>query len=187
MDLAHFIGHVRSLDPAGFGPENLGKLLAAVRLDDHAVRSFVTRPSGYTRTLLYAQPEYEILLLRWSAGARTPIHDHAGQRCWFASIKGAFDLANYRRTSGGRTEGYARIALISTNDGIIAGEPDFRFGEDDIHAVAVSSACDEAVSLHVYAKPLSTCLVFDDAAGRCAVKHLSYDDVLANRITLATA
>lgn len=188
MDLSEFVRSVRAIEPAHFDQENLGKLLRDVRLEEQALRPFAARPgSGYTRTLVYAEAAYEILLLRWSAGARTPIHDHAGQHCWFTSVKGCFDLANYRLVSGGQTEGHARIEALSIQPRVGIGVPDFRSGDEEIHSVTVSSGCEEAVSLHVYAQPLRSCLVFDERANRCASKPLAYDAVLQDGITLASA
>src|SRR5687768_7197153 len=49
----------------------------------------------YTRNLVYRNDCFELLLLCWDAGSRSPIHGHSGQRCWFMPVAGWFDLEDY--------------------------------------------------------------------------------------------
>ena len=186
-DLTGLVRSVRAIDPEDYGPETIGRLLRELRIEDRLLSTFPVREGGYTRSLIYACDAFEVMVLRWSAGAMTPIHDHAEQRCWFTAISGTFDVANYRRRVGGSHPGFARIEATGSHTGIGAGEPDFRFGDEDIHRVCVSPAQAEAISVHVYARPVSTCLVFDDERDSCSIKHMSYDTVLTEQIWLVSA
>lgn len=185
MDLTSFVRTMRQTRMDDCDPKMIGRLLTDVRVHEHDWSALPTRTNGYTRTCLYRDAQLEILILRWSAGSASAIHDHAGQRCWFTTLRGSFDLTNYRRVSGGRVPGYARIEPIETLTGVTIGEPDYRFGEEEIHRVTADSS-DGAVSLHVYAQPLETCLVFDEPAERCTRKPLAYDGMWGSDLAVRT-
>lgn len=187
MDLTALVRSVRAIEPGTFAPSNVGRILRDVRLDQREVSAFPLRDAGYTRNLVYADPTFEIMVLRWARGAQTAIHDHADQQCWFTAVSGSFDVTNYRRISGGKEPGYARIFACETLSGISIGEPDYRYGETDIHRVTVSDVSENATSVHVYAKPVAACLVFDEPAMTCNVKQLAYHTVMEDRILLASA
>lgn len=186
MDLITFVREVRRIDTAQCAPKTLSSILASVHVETRDLSALPWREQGYTRTCLYRDDSMEILLLRWSPAAQTPIHDHASQRCWFTTLRGSFDLTNYRRIAGGRAAGYARIEAVDVANGVGIGEPDYRGGDAEIHRVQVHSP-EEAVSLHVYAKPLATCLVFNPEAQRCSIKRMSYDALWTDKIVLASA
>src|SRR5687768_11479706 len=42
----------------------------------------------YTRNLVHHEEQFELLLLCWGAGQKSPIHNHEGQRCWMAVLEG---------------------------------------------------------------------------------------------------
>ncbi len=71
------------------------------RLDDfraplaELVRRLPFFPGDYARTLVHRDDAFELLVLTWSPGSAAPIHDHAGQDCWFVPLAGAFDLEDY--------------------------------------------------------------------------------------------
>ena len=186
MDLTSFVSTIRQIDPGTFGGEKFNRALSGVRLTEREVLSFPVRDGGYTRTLMFANAAFEIMVLRWTPQAQTAIHDHAGQQCWFTAVRGAFDLANYRRLAGGHTAGYARLEIAGTQRSVGLGEPDYRYGETDIHRVSVTAGCEGAVSVHVYARPVAECLIFDESSQRCTRKAMSYDHVRHDRILLAT-
>jgi|SRR5579884_255303 len=187
MDFSGLVRAVRSIDPAAYGPDTIGKLMRETRLHDPLIATFPSRERGYTRNLVYRCEAFELLVLRWSPGAVSAIHDHADQHCWFTALHGAFDVTNYRRRIGGWRPGYARIDVTERLSGISIGEPDYRYGDADIHRVSVNAQAAEAISVHVYAAPVTSCLVYDITRSECSMKPLAYDTVLNDRILLANA
>lgn len=187
MDLQSLIRTLRSDGPDAFTPARMETLLREARVDARTLYGLPERAGGYTRTRVYADPQFEVALLRWSGNAVSAIHDHAGQACWFVALHGAFDLTNYRRALGGHRPGYARIEPFETLREAGLETPDYRYGERDIHRVAVSARFAEAISLHVYAKPVSACLTYDVQARRCESKAMQWDRVLADRLTFSVA
>ncbi len=143
-----------------------------------ANRPLALRPGGYTRTLLYGDDAFEMLLLNWDLNARSALHDHGGQHCWMAVMIGTLQVDDYARVDDGTIPGEAQVEargsrLLNPRD------LDLRSGPFDLHRVSAAGP-QPAISLHVYAAPLRAYLVYDEAAGRCRSVIGTYDDTLSS-------
>lgn len=134
-----------------------------------------SRPPGYTRSLLYKNERFEILVLHWQPGCATTIHDHGGAQCWFAVCEGAMHIENYRRYDTGQTAGYARIG-IEGRELLVRGDLDYR--QDDVHLHRCIAGPAPVTTLHVYAAPLERFHTFDERTESCAEMSCSYDALL---------
>jgi hypothetical protein len=126
------------------------------------------KPGGYTRHLLYRSPSFEVLLLCWDQGLESDLHDHAGQRCWMAALDGDLEEVRFSRGADAsvQQEGVRRLG----ND-----RPAFIRDELGLHVVRARPAS-QAVSLHLYAKPVERCGIYCDRTGRSlGARDLSYD------------
>lgn len=162
------------------GPlERDGSDMAALLSGSDAAWPFVTglvkRPGSYTRTCAYQDRRFEILLLNWTPGSASPIHDHGGQHCWMYVLDGRLEVEDYLRLDAGDVAGYAHVEQSGTRI-LEAGETDLRSGRFDLHRVAAAQG--PAVSLHVYAAPVRQYLIYHEFARRCETVFGSYDDVL---------
>jgi len=124
----------------------------------------------YARILLHRDACFELLLLTWSAGSTAPAHDHDDQDCWFVPVAGAFNLTDYAILDEERGRAHL-VALGSRRLG--EGELDRRDASAAIHAV--TPAAPLAVSLHLYARPLDRCRIFDLGRGTFSHCQLRYD------------
>jgi len=139
---------------------------------DRLLRRLTLPRRGYARTLLHRSPEFELVLVTWSPGSSTPIHDHAGQDCWLVPLIGAFDLHDYAILD----ETTRRMRLVPLRARrICEGEVDRRDEHESVHAVTPASA--GALSLHLYARPLDRCRVFHPARGTWQWRRLRYDAI----------
>src|SRR5438105_10380445 len=71
---------------------------------------------GYTRNLVRAGPWYNLLVLCWRNGQRSPIHDHRGSSCAVRVLKGvltetqfAFAPNGYIKATGSRDMGTGSV------------------------------------------------------------------------------
>ncbi len=129
-------------------------------------------PRNYARTLVHRDPWFELLLVTWSPGSVAPVHDHDGQDCWLVPLGGSFDLADYAIVDEDGERAQLR-PLRSRRLG--PGELDRRDEHEGVHAVTPATPL--ALSLHIYARPLARCRVFDLARGTWAWHPLGYDAV----------
>jgi hypothetical protein len=116
------------------------------------------RSGGYSRHLLHRSPHFEVLLLCWDRGLESDLHDHAGQRCWMTALDGQIEELRFRRGGGGRVE----------QEGARRLEPDrpaFITDELGLHVIR-AAAGQQAVSLHLYARPVPSCGIYCSRTGR---------------------
>src|ERR1041384_5382450 len=55
----------------------------------------------YARNLVYVNPHFEVLVLCWRSGQRSPIHDHGNSICTVYTVDGVLSADNYKRTASG--------------------------------------------------------------------------------------
>lgn len=157
--------------------EQVGEALADWRGATGAVSCHVRfDPERYQRHRLFRDDDVEVLLLCWEWGQATPIHDHDGQMGWFTVLQGGLVVHEFDRRGGpddlaslgpGAALGPGSVSLSSRQVySVCAGSTVCEAAAPEtIHRVGSSNR--RAVSLHVYARPLDSLLVFDDSAGSC--------------------
>jgi cysteine dioxygenase len=167
VSIDEFVAAVLRFGSEGFAPEPMMRLLTETRLRESEMARYIHEDAAgeYTRTLIHRTSLVEILAITWPKGSATPIHDHAGQKCWMVAHEGAFVIEDFRQVAGIRAPGHAVVERTNATPGVTVGMPDYRYESDrDIHRVGVAPGCDRAVSLQIYARPYTSCLVFDEAA-----------------------
>lgn len=186
ISLHDFVETVRRLATGGFAAEPMTRLLTEARLHDDDLKPFLHfAGADYTRNLIYHSDEVEILALCWPRNSATPIHDHSGQRCWMVAHSGIFTVDDYRQIAGERAPGRAVVERLLTTPNVTVGMPDYRSGDRDIHRVSLAPDCASAISIHVYAKPYTSCLIFDEAAKQAREMRLHYDFTAYQPVHLA--
>ncbi len=154
----------------------VARLLQTRLVDPAALAPYVRyEDARYTRNCVYRGEAFELLVLCWAPGARSPIHDHGGNRCWLVPQSGSFTIDDYLRAEGGRRPGPVRLEQCAASR-LALGELDARGFDDmhDIHAVHVDRP---SVSLHVYAAPIGRYFVYDWERRSCDVRSFAAQDV----------
>lgn len=132
----------------------------------------------YTRNLVHREEQFELLLLCWGAGQKSPIHNHEGQRCWMAVLDGEISETLFHFPDALdaspliRPKAPARLCARS--------QVAFITDEIALHEIAAAGNA-PAVSLHLYSRPFSTCQIYDRESGRVAVRQLGYYSVRGQR------
>jgi cysteine dioxygenase len=129
------------------------------------------RGGVYTRTRIHRDDDFELLLLTWSPGSQSPVHDHDGQDCWFVPLAGDFTLDDYVIADDAIGDD-ARLTLLRSRR-LGPGELDRRDQYEAVHAVRPASPI--AISLHVYAQPIDRCRVFDLRRGTWQWRRITCD------------
>ena len=148
---------------------------AAKRLADYAgvQRDWECRaqfdPSVYTRNLVHRSERFELLILCWSAGQVSPIHDHAGEQCWMAVLAGQIEEQQFELLRPGSPLRAGRAKIF------VPGQVAYIEDEIALHRVRPIGAA--AVSLHLYARPIDVCSVYEESTGAVLAKQLIYHSV----------
>lgn len=187
LGLPQFAAALREIREDEFTAAKLNPILQSLDLAAASVDRYVKwRPGAYTRNLVHANATFELMVLCWDPGSTSAIHDHAGQQCWFVAHSGRFVVENFDLISGGGLPGQARIQATTVENDVTVGMPDYRApGLNELHRVSVPHDAGRAVSIHVYAKPFNTCLIFDERGQRCDEKPMFFDNVEVERILVA--
>ena len=161
------------------GPQAMDQLLREGRLHRREVEPYALLREGcYTRTLVYRDEDLEVLVLGWGRDARAPIHGHDGQQCWLLTVAGELEVVNYRLVAGGQEPGYALVERMGPRRPLLPGALDHRDPEAELHSVCTGVDSDFAISLHIYSRPIESCLVYDPRRSRCELRQLRYDRLM---------
>jgi cysteine dioxygenase len=178
MSDAHFMRDlVRALDaklaadPRGPGVAGLLETYSREATDWRTYARF--QPDVYARNLVRGGEDYELIVICWQDGQRSPIHDHDGQRCWMTVLEGAIRETLFDHPTG------APLAQRSSR-ALSQGQVSYITDEVGLHEIHPEGG--PAVSLHVYAKPIRTCRVFCPDTGRIDQRRLTYHSVLGEPV-----
>jgi predicted metal-dependent enzyme (double-stranded beta helix superfamily) len=174
--LREFVAALRRVPPLERAERDMARMLGSAAASDGPAPSLPARAGSYTRTCAYVDERFEVLLLDWSPGAASEIHDHGGQHCWFVVLQGCLRVDDYGRVDAGDVPGKA--VLEARGSRLLGpGDLDLRSGRFDIHRVAAGET--RALTLHVYARPLHAYLLYDQRAQSCRPSRGTYDRVLS--------
>jgi len=129
-------------------------------------------PEVYTRNLVGRNEHFEMLLLCWNVGQQSPIHNHAGQNCWMGILEGEMEEILFSPPADGRPG-----PLAPLNSKVhVPGRVGFINDDIALHRVRPVAGM-RGISLHLYAKPIDECNVYDEATGLVVRSRLVYHSV----------
>ncbi|KAK5998420.1 Cysteine dioxygenase [Cladobotryum mycophilum] len=128
--------------------------------------AFGDRSRGYTRNLVDdGNGKSNLLVLVWSPGKGSPIHDHGNAHCLMKILKGNLTETRYDFPQEGEPEGPMKvISEKKYKENAVAYMAD----ELGLHRVT-NQGSDFAVSLHLYTPPnvaKEGCHIFEEKTGR---------------------
>uniref|UniRef100_A0A8D8QU29 Cysteine dioxygenase n=1 Tax=Cacopsylla melanoneura TaxID=428564 RepID=A0A8D8QU29_9HEMI len=141
-------------------------------------RYAIFNENKYTRNLIDSgNGKFNLILLCWSQGQTSSIHDHAQAHCLMKMLQGSLTEVRYREepneTSdeiGGDTRPLSEISRTELR------ENDVCYINDSmgLHKVGNSGPHPAAVSLHLYSPPFDMCSTFDLHTGRKTKVQMSF-------------
>ncbi|MBV8126932.1 MAG: cysteine dioxygenase family protein [Planctomycetaceae bacterium] len=128
--------------------------LGQLSLDRDALRGCAHfNERTYQRTLIHHTANYEILVLCWRSGQRSPIHDHGESACGVLVVEGVATETSFLVDRAGKM-------IVSPSRRIPAGSIFVSRGSD-IHRVAnLEIPGADLISLHVYSPRLAASRYF---------------------------
>lgn len=123
----------------------------------------------YTRNCIVENEKFELILICWEKEQVTAIHDHGGEECWVYFVEGEFRENIYSKDKNGEL---SVNKTTNTEPGDVAYMIDF-MGFHNLENLSNQ----RSMSLHLYAKPIKNCNVYDSKKNVFVRKELSYDNV----------
>ncbi len=115
----------------------------------------------YGRHYLYGDPEgrFEMVIMTWSPGQATPVHDHAGIWCVEGVLEGHIDVTRYDLIQKLKDD----LVLMKSIEVIHAGLGQCGALIPPVEYHRISNPYDrKAISLHVYGGRMRSCRVFEE-------------------------
>ncbi len=147
---------------------------------NHIIRSININPKDiekytswsedcYTRNCIINNEKFELILICWCKGHKTPIHDHGGQECWVKVIEGELEEVIYKKN-----ENDELIAIRSSKSK--ANQVTYMKDFMGFHSLENISP-NRSITLHLYAKPIRKCNIFNEDLKKFVSKEMNYDTV----------
>ncbi|MEO8725304.1 MAG: cysteine dioxygenase family protein [Acidobacteriaceae bacterium] len=152
-----------------------------------AVRPYVFwRDSYYTRNLIYRDEQFEVMAICWKAGQKTAIHSHNGQLGWMSVPEGEVVVHNFKYLGCSNPERQNVVGIdclagghhldiekqhsepCGSNHKIITVDK-----LQTIHQIE-NPGKTGCVSLHVYSRPIDSCVAYDLEKDHCYRRNLKY-------------
>jgi cysteine dioxygenase type I len=191
VPVEQFVDGIRTLSDELITKQKIYDFLCTyeIRLDD-LERYKQWLPDRHTRNKVFRNEMIEVMVICWPIGAVTPLHTHNGQLGWMTMIEGKLMVENFRKIDCNRPEnqqvvgmdclaGATRIEMkhLETELCVPGGPLNTVDKTQTIHRIKNLAEWDEpAVSMHIYSRPIDSCVVFDLEAGKCFRRDLKYDN-----------
>ena len=146
-------------------------IIHSLQLEPNAFEKYANWSKDcYTRNCIADTEKFELILICWCAGHQTSIHDHGGEECWVKVIEGEFKETLYKQDEVGALK-LTKTKFSKKND--VTYMKDFM----GFHRLE-NSANKRSMSLHLYAKPIRSCNVFNEVSKTFVHKELDYDTTI---------
>ncbi|GIW82492.1 MAG: hypothetical protein KatS3mg105_4299 [Gemmatales bacterium] len=142
--------------------DQLTDLLRATEISCDDVAAWIRfDDKHYARQLVHGDEHFNVWLLCWKNGQRSPIHDHIGSNCAVRVLRGVATQTTFAFAANGH------IVAIGSND-IRAGEV-VASQDRDVHQISnLQPDSADLVTLHIYSPPLrkmNTYSLYDRSRG----------------------
>ncbi len=125
----------------------------------------------YTRTCIINNVAYELILLGWSKGQKTAIHNHDGHEGFVYALDGKIKEVTYKlNTKTNELEKTGEGILLKNQVSVAKVDKNEFHSIENIHNGST-------LTLHLYKKPIESCLVYDEKKDEMFTKKLVYDFV----------
>lgn len=134
--------------------EKVARFMRDTKIDRSCWDKYITTHSErFTRNLISSEDSYNLLLLVWGPGHGSDIHNHGGSQCFFRIMYG--EILEERYDSNICTNLLQKVVLKEGSVGSI---------NDDIavHKMINIDESKVAISLHLYAPPYESVLVYQE-------------------------
>lgn len=142
-------------------------IIRSIKFQKNALEEYASWSNEcYTRNCIVDNEKFELILICWCEGHRTPIHDHGGEECWVKVIEGEFKETIYKQNEAGE------LCIVKS---LISKPNEITYMKDFMGFHRLENLSKKrSMSLHLYAKPIRKCRTFDEESKTFVNKNLTY-------------
>ncbi|KAI9931865.1 hypothetical protein ASPWEDRAFT_37234 [Aspergillus wentii DTO 134E9] len=186
LDLSAALGPSSGLDSADVDPNDIQRLMEKyVSNSDEWSQFALGDPSRtYTRNLIdEGNGKSNLLILVWSPGKGSAIHDHANAHCVMKILKGSLQETLYTWPDKDKVE-HGQVSPPEITKQTIYGENEVTYMSDKLglHKISNPDPKNFAISLHLYTPPNAATFgfnVFDEKTGKS--NHIKQSNFYSDR------
>jgi cysteine dioxygenase len=181
-----FITHLRSFEQGLITRDSVLDFCDGVQISDASLRPYVHFDEKfYTRNLIYRDELFEVMTICWQPGQRTAVHTHNGQLCWMLTQRGNLSVVDYKWLGCDHPEfqnvvgldclagsDHTRVERIREVEACSGGPVVTADKLQTIHQLFNHS--EPSVSIHIYSRPIDSCVAFDMEKQHCYRRELAY-------------
>jgi cysteine dioxygenase len=190
LTMSGFVEGLQGLEDDLITRDRVSEFLTGVEIESGSLRPYVNfSDARYTRNLAFRDELFEVMVLCWKPGQRTPVHTHNGQLGWTLVHRGHLEVVNFKWLGCNRPENQNVVGIDCLGGATdfdlqplerIQCLPDGAVSTVDklqtIHRMGIPDGGREAsVSIHVYSRPFDSCIAFDLENKRCYRRQLHFD------------
>ncbi|KAF2875546.1 RmlC-like cupin domain-containing protein [Massariosphaeria phaeospora] len=165
------LGPSSGIDSDDVDPKDLQTLMEAYESDESEWEKYFFPASNmsYTRNLVHkGNGKCNLLILVWSPGKGSPVHDHANAHCIMKILKGRLTETRYAWPTV-HLNNDDQQPLNATGETVYkSNEVTYMSDKLGLHRISNADSTEYAVSLHLYTPPNAAvygCHVFDERTG----------------------
>ncbi|KAF1918966.1 RmlC-like cupin domain-containing protein [Ampelomyces quisqualis] len=170
--LSEKLGPCSGIDSDDVDERDLQRLMENyVSNESEWAKYFFPAPNmAYTRNLVdKGNGKSNLLILVWSPGRASPIHDHANAHCIMKILKGSLTETRYAWPTVDRNNAEDRPLQVLSSKTYEADQVTYMSDKLGLHRISNPDPKEYAVSLHLYTPPNAAvygCNVFNEANGQ---------------------
>ncbi len=181
-----FVAKIRSFEQGVITRDGVMDFCDSVQISDSSLEPFVFFDQKYyTRNLIYRDDLFEVMTICWQPGQKTAVHTHNGQLCWMIPQRGNLGMVDYKWLGCDHPEhqnvvgldclagsDHTKLEVVREVEACAGGAV---MTADKLQTIHRLYNFDEpAVSVHVYSRPIDSCVAFDLEKQHCYRRQLAY-------------
>ena len=184
-----FVKQLRGFEQGVITRDEVLDFCSGVQVSDASLDPYVHYDERiYTRNLIYRDDLFEVMTICWAPGQKTAVHTHNGQLCWMIPQRGNLGVVDYKWLGCDHPEKqnvigidclagseHTKIEVVREVEACAGGPVLTADKLQTIHRLYnLSETTERAVSIHIYSRPIDSCVAFDMRNQRCFRRELTY-------------
>jgi cysteine dioxygenase len=189
ISIDDFAARLQSFERGIITRDNVLDFCASVQISDASLNPYLFFDDKfYTRNLIYRDDLFEVMAICWEPGQKTAVHTHNGQICWMIPQWGDLGVVDYRWLGCDHPENqnvvgldclagsdHTRLEIVRETLACAGGPVITADKLQTIHRLYnLSETRERAVSIHIYSRPIDSCVAFDMERNHCYRRQLGY-------------